>query len=139
MLVSSIVDARSVFHELRAVVVDEIHAFAGNDRGWHLLSVLERLSRVAGRPLQRIGLSATVGNPEWLLRWLQGSFHDRDRVVVAPTVAGAAAPEIIVDHVGTVHTLPRCCPCCTRGRSGWCSWTAGGGPRNSARRCASAA
>ena len=38
------------------------HAFAGDDRGWHLLAVLERISRLSGRELQRLGLSATVGN-----------------------------------------------------------------------------
>ena len=54
-------------------MVDEVHAFAGDDRGWHLLAVLERLTRVTGRPIQRIGLSATVGNPDELLGWLQGS------------------------------------------------------------------
>ena len=58
---------------LRAVVVDEVHAFAGDDRGWHLLAVLERLSNVAGRQIQRVGLSATVGNPTELLTWIQGS------------------------------------------------------------------
>ncbi len=57
MLVSTKVDARRTFAQVRVVVVDEVHAFAGNDRGWHLLCVLERLSRVAGRPLQRVGLS----------------------------------------------------------------------------------
>jgi ATP-dependent helicase Lhr and Lhr-like helicase len=75
MLVSTKVDPRVLFSGLRAVVVDEIHAFAGDDRGWHLLGVLERLSRLAGREPQRIGLSATVGNPDALLRWLQGGFH----------------------------------------------------------------
>src|SRR5262249_33758062 len=73
MLVSRNVDARRLFADLRVVIVDEIHAFAGDDRGWHLLSVLERISRLAGRELQRIGLSATVGNPEALLEWLSGS------------------------------------------------------------------
>jgi ATP-dependent Lhr-like helicase len=34
---------------------------------------IERLARIAGRDLQRIGLSATVGNPDRLLTWLQGS------------------------------------------------------------------
>ena len=70
------VDARSLFSDLRVVIVDEIHAFAGDDRGWHLLSVLERISRLAGRELQRIGLSATVGNAEALVDWLAGSCHD---------------------------------------------------------------
>ena len=73
MLVSPNVDHTLLFRDLRAVIVDEVHAFGSGDRGWHLLAVLERLSRVAGRPLQRIGLSATVGNPEGLLHWLQGS------------------------------------------------------------------
>ncbi|KAF4405373.1 DEAD/DEAH box helicase [Streptomyces lycii] len=85
MLVSAHVDHRAFFSGLHAVVVDEVHAFAGDDRGWHLLAVLERLSRVTGRPLQRIGLSATIGNPDALLSWLQGSGHGRRPArVVAP-------------------------------------------------------
>lgn len=103
MLVSTKVDPHLLFSGLRAVVVDEIHAFAGDDRGWHLLGVLERLSRVAGRELQRVGLSATVGNPKVLLDWLQGSFAFRDKTVVAPEAGpGATAPEITVDYVGTL-------------------------------------
>lgn len=85
MLVSTNVDHRAFFSGLRAIVVDEVHAFAGDDRGWHLLAVLERLERVVGRPVQRIGLSATVGNPEQLLTWLQGSGSgQRTAQVVAP-------------------------------------------------------
>ncbi|ORA76141.1 ATP-dependent helicase [Mycolicibacter kumamotonensis] len=103
MLVSTKVDPRVLFNGLRAVVVDEIHAFAGDDRGWHLLAVLERLSRIAGREVQRIGLSATVGNPNELLAWLQGSFRERDHIVVAPTVAAPAAPDITVDYVGSIN------------------------------------
>lgn len=102
MLVSTKVDPAVLFFGLQAVVVDEIHAFAGDDRGWHLLAVLERLSRVAGRPLQRIGLSATVGNPSELLAWLQGSFHARASAVVAPAVETPAAPDITVDYVGSI-------------------------------------
>lgn len=102
MLVSTKVDPAVLFSGLQAVVVDEIHAFAGDDRGWHLLAVLERLSRVAERPLQRIGLSATVGNPDELLAWLQGSFHARSSAVVAPTVETPAAPDITVDYVGSL-------------------------------------
>lgn len=102
MLVSTKVDPRVLFSGLRAVVVDEIHAFAGDDRGWHLLAVLERLSRVAERPLQRIGLSATVGNPADLLAWLQGSFHTRTSAVVAPAVEALATPDITVDYVASL-------------------------------------
>ncbi|MER6630969.1 DEAD/DEAH box helicase [Streptomyces sp. NPDC000987] len=98
MLVSTHVDHRTFFSGLHSVVVDEVHAFAGDDRGWHLLAVLERLQRIVGRPVQRVGLSATVGNPHELLDWLQGSGRGRrPGQVVAPGVAlpgsgTAAAP-----------------------------------------------
>lgn len=104
MLVSTTVDHRRIFADLRVVVVDEVHAFAGDDRGWHLLAVLERLTLVADRPLQRIGLSATVGNPEELLVWLQGSGAPaRPSSVIAPAAQGTSVvPELEVDFVGTV-------------------------------------
>lgn len=109
MLVSVNVDHRAFFAGLHAVVVDEVHAFAGDDRGWHLLAVLERLTNVVGRPLQRVGLSATVGNPDQLLTWLQGSSAGkRPARVIAPdnpaAPAIAAAPgDIELDYVGSLQ------------------------------------
>lgn len=91
-----------LFAGLRAVVVDEIHAFAGDDRGWHLLAVLERLGFQAGRELQRVGLSATVGNPRELLDWLAGSSAG-PRVVLAPKSGAAASAELTIDSVGTLR------------------------------------
>jgi ATP-dependent Lhr-like helicase len=93
MLISLKVEHKRLFTDVRAVVVDEMHAFAEDDRGWHLLAVLERLTRVTGRPIQRIGLSATVGNPADMLEWLQGSGRaDRSGIVVGPDAsAGASA------------------------------------------------
>lgn len=94
MLISLKVEHGRVFTDLQAIVIDEVHAFAGDDRGWHLLAVLERLTRVTGRPIQRIGLSATVGNPAELLSWLQGSGRDhRSAVVVAPDPVSARADD----------------------------------------------
>lgn len=104
MLVSRRVDHRAFFAGVRAVVVDELHAFAGADRGWHLLAVLERVQRLADRPIQRVGLSATVGNPEEMLRWLQGSAAGQRRaVVVAEDGGGAVRPEITLDYVGSTE------------------------------------
>jgi len=101
MLVSSRIDEERLFADLRAVVVDEIHAFAGDDRGWHLLSVLERVSQLAGREIQRIGLSATVGNPEALCEWLAGSCTGI-RGVYKPQSTSAGAAEVGIDYVGSV-------------------------------------
>lgn len=73
MLLSAKVPTASLFQDLRIVVIDEVHALAGTDRGAHLMSVLERLQRFSSWDLQRIGLSATVGNPPAILQWMQGS------------------------------------------------------------------
>ncbi|WFE65540.1 DEAD/DEAH box helicase [Micromonospora sp. WMMD714] len=112
MLVSATVDETTFLGGVRAVVVDEVHAFAGDDRGWHLLALLERLSRVTGRPVQRVGLSATVGNPDDLLCWLQGAGRgSRPARVVAPAAAAAAVSpppgEVELDYVGSVHNAAR--------------------------------
>jgi ATP-dependent Lhr-like helicase len=106
ILVSTLVDPREFFTDVRAVVVDEVHAFAGDDRGWHLLAVLERLSHLAGRPIQRVGLSATVGNPQTLLRWLQGggAADDRPGVVLAPDAGGnPRSADIGLDYVASIE------------------------------------
>ncbi|MFD8933897.1 DEAD/DEAH box helicase [Streptomyces sp. NPDC059578] len=118
MLIGVKTDHARLLGGVRAVVVDEVHAFAGDDRGWHLLAVLERLERVTGRPVQRIGLSATVGNPHQLLTWLQGSgAGTRPGRVVAPdlspapgTVRGDASPppgEVELDYVGSLGNAAR--------------------------------
>ncbi|WP_432011650.1 DEAD/DEAH box helicase [Streptomyces cucumeris] len=102
MLIGVKTDHARLLGSVRAVVVDEVHAFAGDDRGWHLLAVLERLERVAGHPIQRIGLSATVGNPQQLLMWLQGAHASkRPGRVVAPGVpVGAGTSGLLGPSTG---------------------------------------
>jgi ATP-dependent Lhr-like helicase len=102
MLVSPNVDSRGLFCNLRVVIVDEIHAFAGDDRGWHLLSVLQRITRLAGRELQRIGLSATVGNPQLLIDWLAGPCAG-ERVAYQPAEADGSQAEVKLDYVGSLE------------------------------------
>lgn len=102
MLVSTVTSPPLQFENLRAVVVDEVHAFAGDDRGWHLQGVLSRLEAIAGRPLQRIGLSATVGNPQELLRWLRGPGRDGDASVIDPGGAGKQS-DVRLDWVGSLE------------------------------------
>ncbi len=102
MLLSDRVDHRRLFANLKMVIVDEIHAFAGDDRGWHLLSVLSRITRFAGHELQRIGLSATVGNPEALCEWLAGSCTGI-RGVYAPQDEAMLSARVDVDYVGSLQ------------------------------------
>nr|MDT0250550.1 DEAD/DEAH box helicase [Endozoicomonas sp.] len=102
MLVSSRIEHHALFANVRTVIIDEIHAFAGDDRGWHLLSVLERISHIAGRELQRLGLSATVGNPQELCDWLASSCQTR-RSVINPPAENNAVPDVQVDWVGSIR------------------------------------
>jgi ATP-dependent Lhr-like helicase len=69
---------RDIFGRVRTVIVDEIHTLAGNKRGVHLSLSLERLEHLAGlpsggRPVQRLGLSATIRPLEEVARFLGGS------------------------------------------------------------------
>lgn len=84
MLISEKTDARALFAGLGTIIIDEVHAFAADDRGAHLVSLLERLTTFCGRDIQRIGLSATVGNPQVIGRWLQGSSRREFRLVDPP-------------------------------------------------------
>jgi ATP-dependent Lhr-like helicase len=102
MLISRKTDHASLFRNLRAVIVDEIHAFAGDDRGWHLLAVTERVQRIAGRELQRIGLSATVGNAEAVLGWLTRTSKGPGVVIAPENQTKIPPPEITVDYVGNL-------------------------------------
>lgn len=99
MLISVRVDRSVWFGNLRAVVVDELHAFASDDRGWHMRSVLQRLERYARQPLQRIGLSATVSNPAELLDWFSPG---GDRCVVGSASVSTDA-DVTIDYVGSLE------------------------------------
>ena len=64
--------ARNTLAGVTTVIVDEIHNLAATKRGAHLAVSLERLDALLEKPAQRIGLSATVENPEAVARFLGG-------------------------------------------------------------------
>jgi ATP-dependent helicase Lhr and Lhr-like helicase len=99
MLMSRRVESERFFGGVQAIVIDEIHAFAGDDRGWHLLAILGRLDALAGREIQRVGLTATVGNPDWLLNWLVcGGAGEREVVLVS---ADGGSEDLTADWVAS--------------------------------------
>jgi ATP-dependent Lhr-like helicase len=57
---------------VRWVVIDEVHELAGDRRGVQLTVGLERLRRITDQDFQRIGLSATIGNPEEICKFISG-------------------------------------------------------------------
>ncbi|MGC9112156.1 DEAD/DEAH box helicase [Acidilobus sp.] len=71
---------REYYRNVKAVIVDEVHELLSSKRGAQLLLLLERLARLAG-DFQRIGLSATIGNPGKALAMLRGSSRRESELV----------------------------------------------------------
>ena len=70
LLINKHMEIPSLFGDLRFVVIDEIHSLLRADRGLQTFCLIERLCRIAGCSPRRIGLSATIGNPEEAGRFL---------------------------------------------------------------------
>ncbi|RYG86330.1 DEAD/DEAH box helicase, partial [bacterium] len=90
---------RAMLAGVRCVIVDEIHAIAGNKRGSHLALTLERLCALAGRRVQRIGLSATQKPIDEVAAFLTGravSSGDADACVVIDGGHGQARDVALV-------------------------------------------
>ena len=64
LMINKHMEIPSLFGDLRFIVIDEIHSLLRGDRGGQTFCLIERLSRLAGCDPRRIGLSATIGDPE---------------------------------------------------------------------------
>jgi ATP-dependent Lhr-like helicase len=72
----------SDLRRVRTIIVDELHVFVESERGVHLKVLLDRMDRITKRSVQRIGLSATAGNPKEVLEWLSEGRHKAEIVAV---------------------------------------------------------
>ena len=70
LMINKHMEIPSLFFDLRFIVIDEIHSLLRGDRGMQTFCLIERLCRLAGCRPRRIGLSATIGNPEEAGRFL---------------------------------------------------------------------
>lgn len=77
--------SREILRTVKTVIVDEIHAVADDKRGAHLALSLERLDALTGRPLVRIGLSATQKPIEAIAHFLGGSGRAAPVIVQVPS------------------------------------------------------
>lgn len=64
LIINKHMEIPSLFGDLRFIVIDEIHSLLRADRGLQTFCLIERLCKLAGCDPRRIGLSATIGNPE---------------------------------------------------------------------------
>ncbi len=96
LLINKSADLARIFGDLRFVIIDEIHAFIGSDRGCQILCQLSRLARITGHQPRRIGLSATLGDYSLAEEWLQA---DTSRSVLTPKIEDAHRKiQLAIEH-----------------------------------------
>lgn len=90
-----------LFGDLRFIVIDEIHSFLRGDRGGQTLCLIERLCRIANVNPRRIGLSATIGEPDLVARYLSAG---TGRGTIIPHVKSAGAKwRLSMEHFFTIQ------------------------------------
>ena len=99
---------RELLKTVKAIIIDEVHDLAASERGWQLSLGLSRLETLSGNKVQRIGLSATVGNPEQVAKWLSS---DGETIIetgkrVTEIVVETAFPETIDETGGIEYAIP---------------------------------
>ncbi|MBQ8689204.1 MAG: DEAD/DEAH box helicase [Clostridia bacterium] len=83
MIINRSNDIPRIFGALRYIVIDEIHALIGADRGNQVICLLSRLARLIGYNPRRVGLSATLGDLSLAAEWL-GAGSGRDTAAPVP-------------------------------------------------------
>ena len=100
--------SRNAFREVRFIIIDEIHAFMESDRGVHLQCLMDRLDLLGKKKVTRIGLSATVGNPEELLAWFSGPERKKHLVSIPSPPAKKQFTFVVEkDFSRQVHEIAR--------------------------------
>src|SRR6478735_2876436 len=97
---------RTMLATTRTVIVDEIHALASNKRGSHLALSLARLEGLVGRPLVRIGLSATQKPIDAIAHFLVGTTTPSTRTTRA-SAPGPVPHYALCEIIDTGHARPR--------------------------------
>lgn len=96
LLLNKHTELSRLFGDLRFVIIDEIHAFMGSERGCQILCQLARLSRFMEKPPRRIGLSATLGDYSLAEEWLQAGTNNP---VITPEIpSGQRQVRLSVEH-----------------------------------------
>ncbi|MFD1177893.1 DEAD/DEAH box helicase [Paenibacillus puldeungensis] len=85
----------ALFQDLRYIIIDEVHAFMGADRGIQVLSQIARIERMTGAKPRRVGLSATLSDYASASAWLGAGSSELVEVVTSP---GGRKLRLRVEH-----------------------------------------
>lgn len=89
MFVRRAAAVETLFGNLDAIIIDELHAFLQGPRGLHLSSLLNRIEALNGKRPRRIGLSATIGDLEFAANWMSSGAIKPAHII---SIAGSRTP-----------------------------------------------
>lgn len=105
LLINQHTELDRLFGDVRFVIIDEIHAFIGSDRGAQILCQLSRLAQITQNQPRRIGLSATLGDYAMAEDWLRSG---TDRPVITPHLpAELRTIQLALEHFYTSSLVVR--------------------------------
>jgi ATP-dependent Lhr-like helicase len=96
---------RKTLAYVESVIVDEVHALAGNKRGSQLSLLLESLEEIARQPFNRVGLSATISPLERIAQFLVGT--QRDCEIVDARGLRSVSIDVVAPFSGAIAPLPK--------------------------------
>ncbi len=96
---------RKTLAGIETVIVDEVHALAGNKRGSHLCLLLESLEEIARAPFNRVGLSATISPLDRVAQFLVGT--DRECEVVDARGLRSLSVDVLSPFSGAMAPLAK--------------------------------
>jgi ATP-dependent helicase Lhr and Lhr-like helicase len=96
LLINKHNDITRIFGDLRFIIIDEIHAFMGTERGCQILCQLKRLEKLTQKQPRRIGLSATLGDYSMAEEWLRSG---TEKSVITPEIeVGKRQIRLALEH-----------------------------------------
>jgi ATP-dependent Lhr-like helicase len=96
LLINQYGQLNRLFGDLRFIIIDEIHAFMGSERGYQILCQLSRLAKATNNQPRRIGLSATLGDCRLAENWLAAG---TDKTTITPEILGGQRKiHLAVEH-----------------------------------------
>lgn len=104
LLINKHTELTRLFGDLRFVVIDELHAFMGSERGCQILCQLARLSRLTKTLPRRIGLSATLGDYSLAEKWLKSG--TKTSVITPKIQGGQRQVRLAVEHFYLPDKIP---------------------------------
>lgn len=83
LFISPHIEHIKLFKDVKYLIVDEVHNFSSNSRGAQLNSLFSRIENISKHSIQKIGLSATIGNPDIILNWMTSNSNLKSSIITS--------------------------------------------------------